>query len=175
MAPRPQRSQGGRPAPRSILEQRGRGKSLRSNEQKYVLDYKPRVPRPPRNAQPPSIAPATPRVSPRGQALGIPERERARRQADSSLLNALEAAQDGDDTLLLPYQPTPSINPPRPRTRAAGYDSKTRTLRVRFRDGTGYAYYDVPPNVWRNFKRVKSPGRAINRTLNNFAYSREDF
>lgn len=88
---------------------------------------------------------------------------------------AIEQAQAGDDSALLPYQPTPSINPPRPRTLAAGYDSETRTLRVRFRDGTPWAYYDVPPNVWRNFRRVKSPGRFINRTLNNYEYSRDDF
>ena len=85
---------------------------------------------------------------------------------------AIQAAKDGDDSLLLPYQPTPSINPPRPRTLAAGYDPKTQTLRVRFRDGIGYEYYDVPPRVWRNFKRVKSPGRAINRTLNYYPYAK---
>jgi hypothetical protein len=76
---------------------------------------------------------------------------------------ALSQARSGDDSMLLPYQPTPSINPPRPRTLAAGYDASTRTLRVRFRDGTGYEYYNVSPQTWQNFKRVKSPGRAINR------------
>jgi hypothetical protein len=85
---------------------------------------------------------------------------------------AMQDAREGDDSLLLPYQPTPSIDPPRPRTLAAGYDAKTKTLRVRFRDGVGYEYYDVPPSVWRNFKRVKSPGRLINRTLNNYPYAR---
>lgn len=164
MAPRPPRTPGGR-------KPGGQPKDVNSE----VLSYRPRIPRPPRTPQP--VRPAglaAPRWSPRGQAMGIPEREKARRGADDSLLRALEAAQDGDNTLLLPYQPTPSINPPRPRTRAAGYDAATRTLRVEFRDGTVYGYYDVPPNVWRNFKRVKSPGRAINRTLNNFAYSREE-
>uniref|UniRef100_A0AAU3IA48 KTSC domain-containing protein n=1 Tax=Streptomyces sp. NBC_01393 TaxID=2903851 RepID=A0AAU3IA48_9ACTN len=89
------------------------------------------------------------------------------------LANAIQLAKDGDDTELLPYQPTPSINPPRPRTLAAGYDKDSQTLRVRFRNGQVYGYYNVPPNVWRNFKRVKSPGRAINRTLNSFAYAPE--
>jgi hypothetical protein len=88
---------------------------------------------------------------------------------------AVEAARLGDDSVLLPYQPTPSINPPRPRTVAAGYDRETQTLRVRFRDGTPWAYYDVPPRVWNNFKRVKSPGRFINRVLNNYPYARDDF
>lgn len=98
--------------------------------------------------------------------------ERARGTLDPGTEAALQALSNGDDSLLLPYQPTPSINPPRPRTVAAGYDAGTQTLRVRFRDGAIYEYYDVPSNVWRNFRRVKSPGRLINRTLNNYEYSR---
>lgn len=90
------------------------------------------------------------------------------------LEQAVELAENGDDSMLLPYQPTPSINPPRPRTLAAGYDKSTETLRVRFRDGAIYEYYDVPERVWRNFKRVKSPGRAINRTLNQYEYAPMD-
>ena len=86
--------------------------------------------------------------------------------------SAIVRARAGDDTALFPYTPTPSINPPRPRTQAAGYSRDTQTLRVKFRDGAVYEYYDVPPNVWRNFQRVKSPGRAINRTLNNYTYAR---
>lgn len=81
-------------------------------------------------------------------------------------------ARAGDDSGLFPYSPTPSINPPRPRTQGAGYSPDTQTLRVKFRDGAIYEYYDVPPNVWRNFQRVKSPGRAVNRVLNAYAYSR---
>lgn len=84
---------------------------------------------------------------------------------------ALDLAREGNDSFLLPYQPTPSINPPRPRTVAAGYNRETNTMRVRFRDGQIYEYFDVPDRVWRNFKRVKSPGRAINRTLNHYAYA----
>jgi len=95
-------------------------------------------------------------------------------QQDPELAAAIQAAKNGDDSLLLPYQPTPSINPPRPRTLAAGYDAKSQTLRVRFRDGAIYEYHEVPPRVWRNFKRVKSPGRAINRTLNHYPYNRMD-
>lgn len=101
--------------------------------------------------------------------------DEARRNDDPSTALAIAAAKEGDDSMLLPYQPTPSINPPRPRTRAMGYDPKTETLRVRFRDGKGYEYYDVPPRVWRNIKRVKSPGRAINRTLNFYPYAEADW
>ena len=85
---------------------------------------------------------------------------------------AIIRARAGDDSLLFPYSPTPSINPPRPRTIAAGYSKDTQTLRVKFRNGSIYEYYDVPPTVSRNFHRVKSPGKFINRTLNNYAYAR---
>lgn len=104
-----------------------------------------------------------------------PAQAAAARNMSAATADALMQAQEGDDSLLLPYQPTPSINPPRPRTLAAGYDSKGRVLRVRFRDGTPWAYYDVPPNIWQNFKRSKSPGRFINRVLNNYEYSRGEF
>lgn len=113
--------------------------------------------------------------SPQSPLSAMPAQARARRNMDYDTALAMQAAKEGDDSLLLPYQPTPSINPPRPRTLAAGYDEKTKTLRVRFRDGTAWAYFDVPPNVWRNFKRVKSPGRAINRVLNNYEYAKDDF
>lgn len=108
-------------------------------------------------------------------ASGTTAKAEANRSIDPSLEVAIEAAKAGDDSMLLPYQPTPSINPPRPRTLAAGYDADTQTLRVRFRDGAGYEYYNVPPRVWRNFKRVKSPGRAINRTLNQYPYAEADW
>lgn len=84
---------------------------------------------------------------------------------------AREMAKAGNDVFLFPYQPTPSINPPRPRTLAAGYVRASQTLYVRFRNGQVYAYYRVPPNVWRNFRRVKSPGRFINRVLNRYPYA----
>jgi hypothetical protein len=87
---------------------------------------------------------------------------------------AILRARAGDDSGLFPYTPTPSIDPPRPRTVAAGYSRDTQTLRVKFREGAVYEYYDVPPNVWRNFQRVKSPGRHINRVLNNYAYARRN-
>ena len=94
---------------------------------------------------------------------------------------AVELARQGEDSLLMPYQPTPSINPPRPRTRAIGYDPQTRTMWIRFREsakypnGAVYEYYNVPPNFWKNVRRVKSPGRWMNRVgLDNFEYRRTD-
>lgn len=112
----------------------------------------------------PSVKPDPARVAiARSQALA---------DAGTDSQSAIELARHGDDTALMPYAPTPSINPPRPRTRAAGYDPDTQTLSVRFRDGAVYSYYDVTPREWRNFTRVKSPGRAINRTFNNKPYER---
>lgn len=104
-----------------------------------------------------------------------PAKAAADRKMDYSTALAIQEAKEGDDSVLLPYQPTPSINPGRPRTVAAGYDPVAKVLRVRFRGGEGYEYYDVPANVWRNFRRVRSPGRFINRTLNNYDYSRTDW
>lgn len=93
--------------------------------------------------------------------------------------------EEGEEFDFPQIDPTNTTNPERPRTLQAGYERErdpetgrmgpTGTLRVRFRDGTPWEYYDVPPNVWRNFKRVKSPGRFINRVLNNFDYGRGNF
>lgn len=79
--------------------------------------------------------------------------------------------------------PTKTINPPRPRTMEAGWQridnldhpAYPGILRVRFRDGTPWEYYQVPSSVWQRFKRVQSPGRFINRVLNQYPYGRGDF
>lgn len=69
------------------------------------------------------------------------------------------------------YYPTKTSNPADPRTAAAGYDAETGTLHVAWGDGgVSYNYYDVPPNVWRNFRKAPSPGKFINRVLNNYNY-----
>lgn len=84
------------------------------------------------------------------------------------------ATRYGDETFT--YDPTRSICPPRPRTLRAGWvrpkGSDTGTIVVQFREGAVYEYNLVPYNVWRNFRRVKSPGRLINRTLNSYPYLR---
>lgn len=79
--------------------------------------------------------------------------------------------------------PTKTINPPRPRTLEAGWERVSDPnhpaypgiLRVRFRDGVAWEYYNVPSTVWQRFKRVQSPGRFINRVLNSYPYGRGDF
>lgn len=96
----------------------------------------------------------------------------SRRDTDPQVLNDIQMAAHGLDRPLLPYQPTPTINPGRPRTLAAGYDDRTMTLRVKFRDGEIYEYYQVPPSVWWKFQRAQSPGRFINTQLNRYPYKR---
>ena len=115
------------------------------------------------------VAPAQNRPQPSGGSLSA--RARAQRAMTYDTAMAIQAAKAGDDTELLPHQPTPSINPPRPRTLAMGYDRDTKVMRVRFREGAGYEYYDVSPREWNNMKRVKSPGRAINRVFNHKDYA----
>lgn len=87
----------------------------------------------------------------------------------------------GDDQTLLTERPTNTSNPPRPRTMAAGYDYKSKTMFVRFRgervapghyrDGVGYEYYNVTRREWDRFRNAHSPGRMINTHFNNKPYS----
>jgi hypothetical protein len=64
--------------------------------------------------------------------------------------------------------PSATIYPPRPRSHRVSYSSRDRTLRIQFRNGRVYGYYDVPGNVWRDLKGVASTGRFINRRLDPF-------
>lgn len=111
---------------------------------------------------------------PNSGAFGDAQALRNQTQQNTDLLTAQEIqwALEGNDRPLLPYQPTPTINPGRPRTLAAGYDDRTQTLRIKFRDGEIYEYYNVPPSVWWRFQRAQSPGRFINSTINRYPYSR---
>lgn len=117
-------------------------------------------------------APQTNRVAPSSYLDVNAARNQAARLTDQYLATEIEMAINGNDEPLLPYQPTPTINPGRPRTLAAGYDEKSQTLRIKFRDGTYYTYYNVPPSVWYRFQRAQSPGRFINSKLNSYPYNR---
>lgn len=68
--------------------------------------------------------------------------------------------------------PTRTSNPGRPRTVAMGYDYGTDTLRVVFREGAVYDYFDVSTAEWWRMKRSASPGRFINRVLPGKEYTR---
>lgn len=117
-------------------------------------------------------APQTNRVAPSSYLDLNAVRTQADRLTDQYLATEIEMALNGNDAALLPYQPTPTINPGRPRTLAAGYDERSQSLRIKFRDGEYYTYYNVPPSVWWQFQRAQSPGRYINSRLNSFPYSR---
>jgi len=95
----------------------------------------------------------------------------AAQRTDLRTEQEIAQAVNGNDRALLPYQPTATIDPKRPRTLAAGYDERSQTLRIKFRDGEYYTYYNIPPSVWYRFQRTNSPGRFINSTLNNFPYN----
>lgn len=58
-----------------------------------------------------------------------------------------------------------SGRPNTPRSLRYGYDSTTRTLRVVFRDGTPWEYYDVSPDMARDLRRAASVGQFIIRRL----------
>jgi len=45
------------------------------------------------------------------------------------------------------------------------YNRQTRVLRVVYRDGGSYDYFDVPGSVWYRIKQVRSPGRFIDRNI----------
>lgn len=86
---------------------------------------------------------------------------------------------DGEDALgeVMPTAlntPAHSTNVKRPRALRGGYDSRTGTVRVQFRDGAVYEYFDVPSKVWKNGLRRNSFGRFVNDTLDTFPYTRVD-
>lgn len=65
---------------------------------------------------------------------------------------------------------------PSSRIIEAGYDSGSQRLYVMFVKpygvGTPWTYEGVPSNVWSDMKRSASPGRFVNRRLNDFQYHR---
>jgi hypothetical protein len=78
----------------------------------------------------------------------------------------------GSPDISLTISPTRTSNPGRPRTTAMGYDYKTDTLRVQFREGAVYDYFDVSTAEWWRMRRSASPGKFINRVLPGKEYTR---
>lgn len=74
------------------------------------------------------------------------------------------------EAALQTVQPTNTTNGQKPRTLSAGYDRKTQTLTVTFRDGTLWNYYGVTYQMWTAFKASPSPGRYIRTRLDFKAY-----
>jgi hypothetical protein len=73
-----------------------------------------------------------------------------------------------DEAVKLTDVPTSSTDYSRPRTVAAGYDPKSKTMTVVFRDGTFYNYYEVTPGEWTNFSSSFSKGKPwLNKGFTN--------
>lgn len=63
--------------------------------------------------------------------------------------------------------PPKSIEPGRPRALEASYNPDTRQMRVIFRDGGTYVYYEVLPQTWRALKTNRSFGQTFDRLVKN--------
>jgi hypothetical protein len=73
------------------------------------------------------------------------------------------------------YQPTRSSNPGNPRTGAMEYYKLAQVLIVYWGDGgTPFAYYQVTPDIARRIQKSASPGKFIERILNNYPYGKWD-
>lgn len=95
------------------------------------------------------------------------------RGTDDSRARVLEErAEDTDGPVRISVAPTKSSNPGRPRTTAMGYDYGSDRLRVVFREGAVYDYFDVSTAQWWRIKRSASPGRFIDRVLSEHDYTR---
>lgn len=65
-----------------------------------------------------------------------------------------------------------STNVNRPRALRGGYDSKSETVRIQYRDGAVYEYYEVPKDVWRRLLRSRSTGKFVDAVLDTYPYTR---
>lgn len=107
----------------------------------------------------------------------------ARQYPQPDVLDMESEAQLASGVLDIPLDfQTRTINPPRPRTVAAGYDPATQTLRIKFRPGASaqspggavYDYFNVSQKEWLAVQQVISTGRFINRQLTGKDYARRD-
>jgi len=55
--------------------------------------------------------------------------------------------------------------------KSAYYDNKYNMLSVTFKNGKEYVFYNVPINVWENFKNSESKGSYFSRYIKG-KYSR---
>jgi len=49
-----------------------------------------------------------------------------------------------------------------------GYDAETATVYVRFPNGKGWQYKNVPADVWEGFVQATSKGNYIQQVLNHY-------
>jgi hypothetical protein len=83
--------------------------------------------------------------------------------AENFAMGSEQPPEDPDFQTLdsLAMRPTSSSNPARPRTTQAGYDYRTETMTIVFRDGTWYDYYNVPLPLWEGFVLAPSKGTYL--------------
>jgi len=55
-----------------------------------------------------------------------------------------------------------------------GYDAETAIVYVRFTDGVGWSYMNVPVDVWEQFVGSSSKGRFIKETLDAYPNGRAE-
>jgi KTSC domain len=56
---------------------------------------------------------------------------------------------------------------------AAGYDPPTMVLEVEFLNGNVYQYFDVPAQVYEEFRQAASPGQFLNTNIKgSYRYAR---
>jgi len=56
---------------------------------------------------------------------------------------------------------------------SAGYDNATATLEVEFNNGHIYQYFDVPGQVYEEFRQAPSPGQFLNSSIKGaYRYAR---
>lgn len=48
---------------------------------------------------------------------------------------------------------------------AAGYDSNQATLRIEFKNGNIYEYYDVPQYIWDEYLAADSKGKYAHQNI----------
>lgn len=103
-------------------------------------------------------------VSPRDERL------RAELQRDRALLW-------GNDDGLVPHSTkAQSSNPKKPRTTKMGYNYMARELRVKFRGGARYVYYNVPPDVWEEILSADSVGTYMeDHIVHSYMYDQETY
>ncbi|HFJ9453591.1 TPA: KTSC domain-containing protein [Bacillus tropicus] len=53
---------------------------------------------------------------------------------------------------------------------AVGYDERTQTLRVSFRNRTVYDYYNVPENLYQGLMAASSHGGYLDRYIKKASY-----
>lgn len=102
--------------------------------------------------------------------------------AKTSLGESEAVSAEGIPNIPFSVYPTPTINPPRPRTIAAGYNEEHQILRLKFRPGASaqspagavYDYYGVTQAEWTDIRKriINSTGRYLNDQLDTKEYVR---